>query len=180
MEVHKTPIPGLLVIKPRVFADNRGYFFESFNERAFQQHHLHYTFVQDNESKSGYGVLRGLHYQVDPFAQTKLVRVTSGEVLDVAVDLRPDSATYGHHFSIRLSGENKFQFLVPKGFAHGYVVLSETAIFNYKCDQFYSKEHEGGIRYDDAKLNIDWILPSEAIQLSDKDKIHPSFGQHRR
>ena len=179
MEVIKTPIPDLLIIKPRVIADDRGYFFESFNERKFQQHNLYYNFVQDNESQSTYGVLRGLHYQVAPFAQSKLVRVTLGEVLDVVVDIRPNSNTYGQEFSIILSAENKTQLLVPKGFAHGYVVLTETAIFNYKCDQFYSKEHEGGIIYNDPQLHIDWVIPQEDLILSEKDKIHPTFGHHR-
>lgn len=179
MKIIKTPIAGLLIIQPRVFADDRGYFFESYNQRNFQQAHLDYVFVQDNESKSSYGVVRGLHYQQPPFAQIKLVRVSLGEVLDVVVDIRKDSPTYGKHFIINLSAENKTQLLVPTGFAHGYSVLSDIAIFNYKCDQFYSSEHEAGIMYNDPALAIDWGIPPAEMILSEKDKKHPTFGAHR-
>ena len=179
MEIKQTLIPDLYVIQPRVFQDDRGYFFESHNEFKFEQHHLNYKFVQDNESKSTYGVLRGLHYQVAPFSQAKLVRASVGKVLDVVVDIRPNSKTYGKHFSIILSEENKSQLLIPKGFAHGFVVLSEVAIFSYKCDQFYSADHDSGIIYNDENLNIDWMIPATDIILSEKDKVHPRFGEHR-
>ncbi len=179
MEIIKTPIAGVLIIQPRVLTDDRGYFFESYNQRNFQQAHLDYVFVQDNESKSSYGVVRGLHYQLPPFAQTKLVRVTLGEVLDVVVDIRKDSPTLGKHFSINLSESNKTQLLIPAGFAHGYSVLSKKAIFNYKCDQFYSKEHEAGIMFNDPMLAIDWGIPPAEMILSEKDKNYPAFGAHR-
>lgn len=175
-----TPIPGLKVFKPKVWEDTRGYFFEAFNQRTFEEAGITGHFVQDNQARSTYGVLRGLHYQAGPFAQAKLVRVLQGEVLDVAADLREGSPTYGQWYSIRLSEENKWQLYVPRGFAHGYVVLSETAEFFYKCDNFYSKEHEGGIIFNDPVLNIDWEIGPDEVLLSDKDRLLPRFGSHRR
>lgn len=180
MPFKETGIEGLLIFEPRVFEDKRGYFFESFNKRLFEEAGIHADFVQDNQALSGYGVLRGLHYQIEPMAQAKLVRVLEGRVLDVAVDLREGSPTYGQHFSIELSAENKLQLYIPRGFAHGYAVLSERAVFFYKCDNYYSPEHEGGIRFDDPALGIDWQLPPEAIILSEKDSRLPRLGQHRR
>ncbi|MBV6438513.1 MAG: dTDP-4-dehydrorhamnose 3,5-epimerase [Haliscomenobacteraceae bacterium CHB4] len=175
-----TPIPGLIVFEPRIFPDERGYFFESYNLRTWEEAGIRMNFVQDNQARSTRGVLRGLHYQVGDMAQAKLVRVLEGEVLDVAVDIRKGSPTYGQWYSIRLSAENKRQLLVPRGFAHGYVVLSETAEFFYKCDNFYSKAHEGGIRYDDPVLAIDWEFnPSEVI-VAEKDSALPYWGKHRK
>lgn len=174
-----THIAGLKIFEPKVFADDRGYFYESYNAKSALADGVEQVFVQDNQSKSTRGVLRGLHYQVAPFGQAKLVRVIEGEVLDVAVDIREGSPTYGEHFSIRLSAENKKQLLVPRGFAHGFVVLSETATFFYKCDNYYSKENEAGIRYDDPALNIDWMIDAKDLILSEKDKVHPFFNQHR-
>lgn len=175
MNVIQTPITGLLVIEPRVFADSRGYFFESFNLKEFREKVGDINFVQDNESKSSYGVLRGLHFQKDPFAQAKLVRVVKGRVLDVAVDIRKDSPTYGRHYSVELSDENHLQFFIPRGFAHGFSVLSEEVIFQYKCDYFYHPESEGAIAWNDPDLAIDWLIPEDKIILSEKDKRHPSF-----
>lgn len=174
-----TDFPGLIVYEPKILKDERGYFFESYNQNTFEAGGINAQFVQDNQARSVYGVLRGLHYQVEPFAQAKLVRVIEGEVLDVVVDLRPSSPTYGKWYSIRLSAENKRQFFVPRGFAHGYLVLSETAEFFYKCDNFYSKAHEGGLRFDDPQLGIDWEINLEDIILSEKDKRLPGFGEHR-
>lgn len=179
MSIIETPIKGLKIIEPRVFGDDRGYFFESYNEKTFKEAGIENVFVQDNQSRSVFGVLRGLHYQVPPFAQAKLVRVVEGKVLDVAVDIRPDSETYGEWFSIVLSAENKKQLFIPRGFAHGFLVLSETAEFFYKCDNFYSKESEGGLLYNDPKLKIDWQIDLEKILLSEKDAILPEFGKHR-
>ncbi len=171
----ETGLPGLKIFEPRVFTDSRGYFFEVFNEQSFHDAGIDVKFVQDNESKSGRGVLRGLHYQQNPMAQAKLVRVVEGEVLDVVVDIRKGSPTYGKAFSLLLTGENKKQLFIPRGFAHGFSVLSETVIFQYKCDNFYSKESEGGIMYNDPALNIDWGFDlSEAI-VSDKDKVLPAL-----
>ncbi|MGB0932333.1 MAG: dTDP-4-dehydrorhamnose 3,5-epimerase [Chitinophagales bacterium] len=169
--IEQTGIEDLLILHPRVFADERGYFYESYNKQRFEANGLNYDFVQDNQARSTYGILRGLHFQHAPFAQTKLVRVTEGEVLDVVVDLRRSSATYGKSFSIVLSEENKLQFLIPQGFAHGYAVLSPTAVFQYKCDNYYSKEHEGGLAYDDPALQIDWRIPTKDIITSDRDKV---------
>ena len=164
MKFIKTEIPDVVIIEPTVFGDSRGYFFESFNENSFADATgLNLRFVQDNESRSSRGVLRGLHYQISPYAQSKLVRVVQGEVLDVVLDIRPDSPTYGEHFSIKLSGENKIQLFVPKGFAHGYAVLSEFAVFSYKCDNYYHHASERGIRYDDPFLMINWQLPKENL-----------------
>ena len=173
-----TGIEGLWVYEPRIFEDDRGYFFECFNAKVFEEKGIDRPFVQDNQSKSTYGVLRGLHYQIGDFAQAKLVRVMEGSVLDIAVDIRPGSATYGQYYKIELSAENKRQLYIPRGFAHGFVVLSETAVFFYKCDNFYSKPHEGGIRYDDPQLNIDWGVPADKVILSAKDKQLPNLGQH--
>jgi dTDP-4-dehydrorhamnose reductase/dTDP-4-dehydrorhamnose 3,5-epimerase len=179
MNIIKTKFAGLLVIEPKVWGDNRGYFFESFNKEALFNQGVKIEWIQDNESFSEKGVLRGLHYQLEPKAQTKLVRVARGEVLDVVLDIRPDSDTFGESFSIILSGTNKKQLLVPKGFAHGYVVLSDTALFLYKVDNLYSQELEAGIKFDDPKLNIDWILPASELKLSDKDKAQPTFEEHK-
>lgn len=179
MPVSTTPIADLLVFEPRIFHDDRGYFYESYNRRTWEEAGVYLDFVQDNQARSTRGVLRGLHYQVGEMAQSKLVRVTEGEVLDVVVDLRPDSATYGQWYSIRLSAENKRQLLVPRGFAHGYVVLSDTAEFQYKCDNYYSKAHEGGIRYDDPALGIDWQFDLSQVLVSEKDLVLPGLGEHR-
>jgi dTDP-4-dehydrorhamnose 3,5-epimerase len=173
----QTPIPDLLLFEPKVWEDERGYFFEAFNANTFAEAGITNHFVQDNQARSTFGVLRGLHYQKGEFAQAKLVRVLEGEVLDVALDLRPESATYGHWHSVRLSAANKRQLYVPRGFAHGYVVLSPTAEFFYKCDNFYSKAHEGGVLFNDPSLNIDWVIdPSDAI-LSEKDRVLPLMEQ---
>ena len=170
-------IPGLIIVEPKIFEDSRGYFFEAYNQAVFQQNGINCNFVQDNQSKSSYGVIRGLHYQLNPYAQSKLVRVLDGIILDVAVDIRKGSPTYGKHFSIELSAENKKQLFIPAGFAHGFSVLSETAVVMYKCDALYNKQSEGGIRFDDADLNIDWkVEPSQAI-VSEKDIQLPSFGE---
>ena len=176
MKIVQTPLKGCVVLTPSVFSDGRGSFFESYKKEAFNEAlGQEVNFVQDNESFSSKGVLRGLHFQKGAFAQAKLVRVVHGSVLDVAVDLRPDSTTYGEHFSIELSADNKKQLFVPRGFAHGFVVLSDTAVFSYKCDNYYNKESESGIIYNDSTLNIDWILPSEQLQLSEKDLLLPKF-----
>jgi dTDP-4-dehydrorhamnose 3,5-epimerase len=174
MEIIKTPLENCLIIKPAVFTDARGYFMESFNEDAFKQASgLDIHFVQDNQSFSSKGVLRGLHFQQGEHAQAKLVRVLKGEVLDVAVDLREGSATYGQHYSLLLSEANRLQFFVPRGFAHGFVVLSDHAEFFYKCDNYYNKASEGGLHYADPTLNIDWHLPPNGLLVSDKDAILP-------
>ena len=175
----ETGFPGLILFEPKVIGDDRGYFFESYSLRDFHRGGISVAFVQDNQARSGYGVWRGLHYQVAPYAQAKLVRVTEGEVLDVVLDLRPHSPTYGQSYSVVLSAENKRQLFVPRGFAHGYVVLSETAEFFYKCDNYYSRPHEGGLCYDDPALNIDWQIPAGDILLSEKDRLWPKFGEHR-
>lgn len=169
----QTEISGLLIFEPAVFEDSRGYFFEAYNEKVFHQAGITLKFVQDNQSLSSYGVIRGLHYQVNPSAQTKLVRVLSGTILDVAVDIRKGSPTYGKSISVELSAENKKQLYIPAGFAHGFSVLSDQATVLYKCDSFYNKETEGGIRYDDPELKIDWKIPAEKAIVSDKDKILP-------
>lgn len=175
MNIIKTPIEGLIIIEPRIFSDERGYFFESFSQQKFNELVHKTIFVQDNESKSSYGVIRGLHFQKPPFAQAKLVRVIKGCVLDVAVDIRKGSPTYGQHFSVELSEENKKQFFIPKGFAHGFSVLSEEVIFQYKCDNYYSPENEGSILWNDPNLNINWKIPENKVILSEKDKKHPLF-----
>ncbi|MEY4992478.1 MAG: hypothetical protein RI948_1360 [Bacteroidota bacterium] len=177
MTASPTPIADLFVIEPNVFEDERGYFMESFKAEWFAANVAQVQFVQDNESKSSRGVLRGLHFQTGDFAQAKLVRVLQGEVLDVALDLRQDSPTFGQHFSIHLSESNKKQLFIPRGFAHGFVVLSETAVFAYKVDNVYSKAHEGGIRYNDPELAIDWLLHSSDILLSEKDAELATFQE---
>ncbi|MBR5956350.1 MAG: dTDP-4-dehydrorhamnose 3,5-epimerase [Bacteroidales bacterium] len=178
MKVINTDIPGLLILEPVIHGDARGYFFEAFNQKDFDEAvGAHVTFVQDNESKSSYGVLRGLHFQKGDHAQAKLVRVVSGRVLDVAVDMRPGSPTFGRHVSVELTGENHRMFFIPRGFAHGFSVLSEEAVFQYKCDNFYCPESEGGIAWDDPSLGIDWQLPAEAVKLSDKDRRNPKISE---
>lgn len=169
----KTEFPGLLVFEPKVFQDNRGYFFESYNKKTFSDHGIDIDFVQDNQARSSYGVVRGLHYQLEPHAQTKLLRVLSGEIIDAVVDIRKNSPTYGKAYTILLSAENKKQLLVPKGFAHGYSVISETAEVYYKCDDFYYKENEGGISWKDSSLQIDWQLTDDKIVVSEKDSQLP-------
>jgi dTDP-4-dehydrorhamnose 3,5-epimerase len=178
MPFFETSIPGLLIFEPKILQDERGYFFESYNQRTWQEAGITTQFIQDNQARSTRGVLRGLHYQTGDQAQAKLVRVMEGEVFDVALDLREDSPTYGQHFGMRLSAENKKQLFVPRGFAHGYLVLSETAEFFYKCDNFYSKAHEGGIRFDDPQLAIDWEFDLSQVLVSDKDLVLPNFGNH--
>lgn len=173
MNVISTPIKGVFIIEPSIFSDSRGYFFESYNQNEFDEKIGSVRFVQDNESYSSYGVLRGLHFQKPPFAQSKLVRVISGRVLDVAVDIRNGSPTYGQHVAVELSGENHRQFFIPRGFAHGFVVLSETALFQYKCDNFYAPQSEGAIAWNDPALAIDWRIPADRILLSEKDRHHP-------
>lgn len=177
MNLEKTFIKDLVIISPSVFEDTRGYFFEGYNKSKFSDLGIDIDFVQDNQSFSKKGTLRGLHYQNPPFAQTKLVRVLQGEIMDVAVDLRKDSPTYGKHFSVLLSEENKKQLLVPQGFAHGFSVLSETAVVLYKCDQYYNKLSEGGIRFDDSTLNIDWGMDLKDAIVSDKDQVLPRFEE---
>lgn len=178
MQFTPQSIPEVILIEPKVHGDSRGYFVETFQQQAFEQV-LGYKvdFCQDNESKSSKGVLRGLHFQLAPFAQSKLVRVIDGEVLDVAVDIRLDSPTFGQHVAVRLSGENKRQLFIPRGFAHGFVVLSDTAIFAYKVDNYYSPECDGGIAFDDPALGIDWLLPQNELQLSAKDQKQPLLSE---
>ena len=178
MNIKKTAIDGVLIIEPRVFEDARGYFFESFSQREFDEkvapilgHTV--TFVQDNESKSSYGVMRGLHFQRSPFTQSKLVRCVKGAVLDVAVDIRKGAPTYGQHVAVELTEDNHRQFFIPKGFAHGFAVLSETSVFQYKCDEFYHPKADGGISILDDSLGIDWRIPTDKAILSDKDTKHP-------
>ncbi len=179
MNVIETPIKGLLILEPRVFNDDRGYFFESYNQNTFKQATgLDINFIQDNQARSTQNVLRGLHYQNAPHAQTKLIRVLEGAIWDVVVDLRKDSDTYGKWFGVELSAENKVQFLIPKGFAHGYSVLSETAEVFYKCDDFYSKEDEGGLFYADPQVNIDWKIDLSKAIVSEKDKVQPTLKEN--
>jgi dTDP-4-dehydrorhamnose 3,5-epimerase len=173
MNIIKTDIPEVVIVEPRVFGDNRGYFFESFSERDFAAAVREVKFVQDNESLSCYGVVRGLHFQKPPHAQSKLVRVVKGKVLDVAVDVRRGSPTFGRYVSVELSEENHRQFFIPRGFAHGFVVLSEEAVFQYKCDNYYAPQSEGAITWDDPDLGIEWGIPIEDVILSEKDKAHP-------
>lgn len=176
MKIKETPLKDCYIIEPTVFEDERGYFYEKFNEKKFEElTGLNGHFVQDNVSKSSYGVLRGLHLQKGAFAQAKLVSCLEGSVWDVALDLREESPSFGRWFGIELSAENKLQFYVPRGFAHGFAVLSDEAIFAYKCDNFYNKESEGGILWNDSDLNIDWKLPAEAVILSEKDKVQALF-----
>lgn len=177
MEIIKTPIEGVLIIEPRLFKDERGYFFESFNQKEFENKICKTTFVQDNESKSTYGVVRGLHFQKPPFVQSKLVRVVKGAVLDVAVDIRKDSPTFGQHVAVELTEDNHRQFFIPRGFAHGFSVLSKEVIFQYKCDNFYAPQSEGAIAWDDPDLGIDWQISIDDILLSEKDKSHPKLAE---
>ena len=175
MNIIRTEIPDVVIIEPRVFGDSRGYFFESFSEREFKEKVADVKFVQDNESRSCHGVVRGLHFQKPPHAQAKLVRVVKGRVLDVAVDIRKGSPTYGRYVEVELSEDNHRMVYIPKGFAHGFAVLSEDAVFQYRCDDYYAPETEGAISWDDPDLDIDWRLPSEKVILSAKDTSHPSF-----
>lgn len=179
MEIIKTDIEGVLILKPHIFGDARGYFYESYNKKLLSDLAPEIPeFVQDNQSYSTYGVVRGLHFQKAPYAQAKLVRVVSGKVLDVAVDLRAGSPTFGKHVSVELSGENHLQFFIPEGFAHGFSVLSHEVVFQYKCSSFYNKESEGGIIFNDPALGIDWGIPQKDMILSPKDKVHPTFAQY--
>ena len=177
MNFIKTAIDGVFIIEPRVFTDERGYFFESYSKAAFEAAGLHYDFVQDNQSKSCYGTVRGLHFQKGEHSQAKLVRVLEGTVLDVAVDLRRASSTYGQYVAVELSAENNRQLMIPRGFAHGFSVLSDTAVFAYKCDNLYCKESEGGIRFDDPTLAIDWRIDMKRALTSEKDKMHPFLSE---
>lgn len=176
MTIRETDFEGLFVIEPIVYKDNRGYFFESYNQGVYAEAGLNQSFVQDNQSKSGYGVIRGIHFQLEPYAQTKLVRVLEGAIYDVAVDLRKGSATFGQWFGIEINAENNLQLLIPKGFAHGFSVLSETATVFYKCDELYHPESESGIKYDDKELGIDWRIPLDRISVSEKDMTLPAFS----
>lgn len=180
MKIKETELEGCLIIEPTIFDDGRGYFFESFNQKVFQEKtNINTVFVQDNQSMSHRGVLRGLHFQKGEYAQAKLVRVIKGKALDVAVDIRPNSSTFGKSFSIELSEENKLQLYVPRGFAHGFSVLEDNTIFSYKCDNYYNKQSEGGIMYNDPQLQIDWKLGESEIILSEKDKTLPDFNSFR-
>lgn len=177
MNIIETNIEGVIIIEPRLFEDERGYFFESFNQKEFQEKVCKTTFIQDNESKSSYGVIRGLHFQKPPFAQSKLVRVVKGSVLDVAVDIRKGSPTFGQHVAVELTEDNHRQFFIPRGFAHGFSVLSKEVIFQYKCDNFYAPQSEGAIAWDDPDLGIDWQISIDEILLSEKDKSHPKLAE---
>ncbi len=177
MEIIKTAIEGVVIIEPHLFKDERGYFFESFNQREFEEKVCKTTFVQDNESKSSYGVIRGLHFQKPPFAQSKLVRVVKGAVLDVAVDIRKGSPTFGKHVAVELTENNHCQLFIPRGFAHGFSVLSEEVIFQYKCDNKYAPESEGTIAWGDPDLRIDWRIPMDKVLLSEKDKQHSNLKE---
>ena len=179
MEVTKTKLAGCVILEPRVFEDNRGYFFESYNKKSLEDTLGDINFVQDNQSKSTYGVMRGLHLQVGEHAQAKLVRVLAGKVLDVAVDVRRDSPTYGEYVAVELSEENKRLFFIPRGFAHGFVVLTDSAIFSYKCDNYYAPHAESGILYNDSDLNIDWQVKPEDMVVSEKDQNLPTFAEFR-
>ena len=177
MKITKTEIEGVVIIEPRIFEDARGYFFEAFSEREFAEKVCNCHFVQDNEAKSSYGVVRGLHFQLPPHAQSKLVRVVSGCVLDIAVDIRKSSPTFGKYVAVEISAENHRQIFIPQGFAHGYSVLSEEAVLEYKCDNYYAPESEGAIAWNDADLAINWQIPSEKVILSEKDKHHPTLAE---
>lgn len=177
MNFIKTDIDGVYIIEPKIWPDARGYFFESYNKKVFDEAGLTYDFVQDNQSKSSYGTIRGLHFQKGEFSQAKLVRVIEGTVLDVAVDLRAGSKTFGKHVAVELSAENNRQLMIPRGFAHGFSVLSETAVFTYKCDNVYNKASEGGLIWNDKDIGIDWKIPADKVILSDKDKLHPSLKE---
>ena len=176
MEVIKTEIEGVVIIEPRIFRDERGYFYESFSQREFEEKVCRTIFVQDNQSKSSYGVVRGLHFQKPPYYQSKLVRCIKGAVLDVAVDVRKGSPTFGKYVAVELTEDNHRQFFVPRGFAHGFAVLSEEAVFQYKCDNFYNKESEGAVAWNDPELNIDWRVPAENVILSEKDKLNKNIA----
>ena len=178
MEIIKTKIEGVVILEPHIFKDARGYFFESFSQREFEEKVCKTTFVQDNESYSSYGVVRGLHFQKPPFTQAKLVRVIKGAVLDIAVDLRKSSPTYGQHVAVELTEENHRQLFIPHGFAHGFAVLSDEVLFQYKCDNYYAPKSEGGILWNDPQLNIDWRIPADKIILSEKDTKHPLFKDY--
>jgi dTDP-4-dehydrorhamnose 3,5-epimerase len=180
MKALPTPIPDLLILDPTVFKDSRGYFFESYNSSRLSGLGINAAFLQDNQSKSQYGVIRGLHFQKGNAAQTKLIRVLTGIIYDVAVDLRPQSSTFGKWFGIELSEENNLQLYIPKGFAHGFSVLSENATILYKCDEYYNKNEEGGIKYNDLILNIDWRIPANKTIISEKDQELPSFEQYQK
>ena len=177
MEIIKSNIEGVVIIEPRIFEDSRGYFFESFSEREFVEKVCNTRFVQDNESKSSYGVVRGLHFQLPPHAQSKLVRVVEGAVLDIAVDIRRGSPTFGKYVAVELSAENHRQLFIPRGFAHGFAVLSETAVFQYKCDNYYAPQSEGAIAWNDAEIGIDWRIPADKVILSAKDMLHPTLAE---
>ena len=176
MEVIKTEIDGVVIIEPRIFKDDRGYFYESFSQREFEEKVCQTTFVQDNQSKSSYGVLRGLHFQKPPYCQSKLVRCIKGAVLDVAVDIRKGSPTFGKYVAVELSEDNHRQFFVPRGFAHGFAVLTPEAVFQYKCDNFYNKESEGSVAWNDPQLAIDWRIPADKVLLSEKDKLSKNIA----
>lgn len=176
MEVIKTDIEGVVIIEPRIFKDERGYFYESFSQREFEEKVCRTVFVQDNQSKSSYGVLRGLHFQKPPYCQSKLVRCIKGAVLDVAVDIRKGSPTFGKYVAVELTEENHRQFFVPRGFAHGFAVLTEEAVFQYKCDNFYCKESEGSVAWNDPQLAIDWRIPADKVLLSEKDKLSKNIA----
>ena len=178
MNIEATTLEDACLLTPKVWGDDRGYFLESYKEHFFEDNGLDHKWIQDNESLSSFGVVRGLHYQLPPHGQAKLVRVVSGEVIDVIMDIRPESPTFGQQYSVILSGENKKQLLVPRGFAHGYGVLSKNAIFQYKVDNYYNKESERGIAFDDPALNINWHIPTSRMIISDKDKTNPSFADH--
>lgn len=175
MHIIETGIKGVVIIEPKVFYDERGYFFESFSQKEFEQKVSKTVFIQDNESRSKYGVVRGLHFQKPPYEQAKLIRVVKGKVLDVVVDIRKGSATYGKHVATELSEENKRSLFIPHGFAHGYATLSEEAVFQYKCDRYYMPDYEGAIRWNDPQLGIDWLLAPEEVILSEKDRKNPLF-----
>ncbi len=175
MAFKETSLPGVIIFEPAVYPDERGFFFESYNKRLFLSNNISNEFVQDNQSYSVYGVIRGLHYQKEPHAQSKLVRVLHGEIMDVVLDLRAGSPGFGKTYEVRLSAENKKQIFVPKGFAHGFSVLSETAVISYKCDQFYNKQSEAGIRFNDTILNINWQIPPDKTLISEKDTQLPAF-----
>ena len=177
MHIIETDLEGVVIVEPQVFGDPRGYFFESFSQRTFDEAVRPIRFVQDNESKSSYGVLRGLHFQKPPYAQSKLVRVVRGTVLDVAVDIRRGSPTFGRHVAVELSGENKRQLFIPRGFAHGFSVLSREAVFQYKCDNYNAPQSEGAIAWNDPRIGIDWRIPASDVLLSDKDRKHPSLEE---
>lgn len=179
INVIKTDIEGVVIIEPKVFGDERGYFFESWSQKDFDEQVRPIKFVQDNESKSRYGVLRGLHFQKGKYSQSKLVRVVKGKVLDVAVDIRKGSPTFGKHVAVELTEENHRQFFIPRGFAHGFVVLSEEAIFQYKCDNLYAPQEEGALAWDDPEIGIDWGVPADRIVLSTKDKRHPHLNESK-